>query len=1329
MPRAGLRLLTVLLLVGGSAAAEMPGRLLQEWDFERSLEEWYAAHSVAPLLHRQGQMVIEVTGHDPYIHSSRGPSFELQGNSRQYISLRARCSHSGTAEFFWTDVVEGGDAGFVAGKEVAFSLVGDHQFHVYNVVPDWQGRITRLRFDPPDLQGRRQVIVIDYIRILELPEEFHPGPGWDFRRGRQGFMPKRDLTAFARTPMGMKLVGLGESPTWQIAGLSWDAPLLPWVSVQLQTSQPLELTIQWRTSTEDYSPRRSVSLPVAAAPQGRYVNFCVGEHEQWKGEITGLRLQWKGRKGPGPTPIILRSLALSDVPLGPPELSLLSVHTDRAVTIAGYGNVVRAQVRNTGGQTVTNLQASLELPGGWRAEPSRLELESLRPGQKAQLAFRVNALAPAVGQAIVSVASPDAPPVRGPVDVLASQALTSLDTDAWMRASPAGQLEDSTVFLASRNARLIIPRNPYGYGPLFLYARTGAGWFRAATTPYLSYLIYAEGENLLGRKIFPEEVLFSTKPDARLLLEFRSRWEDNLHREWVFKAFFAPTANPYLFQTTYILRCQAPAALYRFDGPMLLAGDGSFGAYKRQALFPGLEYLEAEERSSSSRDLAPPHHLRLTPHPHRITVPLMAVTSPEGVLVGLLWNLRQQWTPGKDSPTAIFASPNFVSQQKNHLLGLMLPSVPDYIPENGTQAQRPFLLQPGQPVELRSFLLVKPNAQVLDAVQVWYDHYGPSEPQPAPRPVEEVYRLSLRSFEEMLYQEGRGWSGVRGRTPSPSPLTGLLYVLLEGELGADSPVPNLRQKARERAYQGYGLPLALHIGGVEEALLRAYQEGLSALVQRTPQGKWVFRPTERTKSLGRAGETVVGLGAQPVRTILRAAAQTADEQLLREGRRGLAFLDRFRVPRGAQTWEVPLHAPDLLAAARTADAYLWGYKLTGERKYLDKAVYWAQAGLPFIYVWQAGEPELAPMQGGSIPVFGATFYTHSWLGRVVQWNGLEYAAVLLDLAQYDHRLDWQRIAQSIIHSGLRQQRTEPNYLGLYPDSWSMLEGTISWGLMLGPQRLVYDLLKLQGRHPEGHLRLFRAGEQLIALNTVGDLAGVRVGRGALGDVVTEVGEVPFDARFTVTYPLAPHSYAALLGVSPPQMVSINGVVVPQVEEVETSGVGWEYSAALGGLLLKLPHRAEEGFAARVEVRGLKPADPRRGRRRWTFDRAPQGWRAWHDVEPLRVANGALQVVVTGEDPYLGFPPLPFPAEEVSQCVLRLRSRRDAGSVQLFWARKGEGFVPERSVVAGVEAGPQWQRIVLPLRGKPGWEGTITALRLDLPGQAGNWVEIDQVELQ
>ena len=74
-----------------------------------------------------------------------------------------------------------------------------------------------------------------------------------------------------------------------------------------------------------------------------------------------------------------------------------------------------------------------------------------------------------------------------------------------------------------------------------------------------------------------------------------------------------------------------------------------------------------------------------------------------------------------------------------------------------------------------------------------------------------------------------------------------------------------------------------------------------------------------------------GLTATHVLYVLEKGVFSGNPTLIAEGLRLLRALDKFRdtVPRGAQTWEVPLHTPNILASAYLVRAYTFGYETTG----------------------------------------------------------------------------------------------------------------------------------------------------------------------------------------------------------------------------------------------------------------------------------------------------------------------------------------------------------------------------------------------------------------
>lgn len=149
-------------------------------------------------------------------------------------------------------------------------------------------------------------------------------------------------------------------------------------------------------------------------------------------------------------------------------------------------------------------------------------------------------------------------------------------------------------------------------------------------------------------------------------------------------------------------------------------------------------------------------------------------------------------------------------------------------------------------------------------------------------------------------------------------------------------------------------------------------------------------------------------------------------------------LDRYdgSVPRGAQTWECPLHSPDILAAAYLVKAYTEGYELTGDLSLLRRAVYWAWTGVPFVHLATMSPGALNPY--ATTAVYCATNWeAPQWQDRPVQWCGIVYAAALRRLADYAPS-PWARIAEGIARSGILQTYPDNEKLrGLLPDSYGL----------------------------------------------------------------------------------------------------------------------------------------------------------------------------------------------------------------------------------------------------------------------------------------------------
>lgn len=440
---------------------------------------------------------------------------------------------------------------------------------------------------------------------------------------------------------------------------------------------------------------------------------------------------------------------------------------------------------------------------------------------------------------------------------------------------------------------------------------------------------------------------------------------------------------------------------------------------RSMALFPGLEFLEAGELSSSDRDARGALADRRRPEPWKVTVPLMAY-EVEGVLVALFW---------KDPVRPFFEA------RERSLMGL-----------------------PGVPAVLH----VEPGATIYDAVPRWTETYGLPAPERWPRSLQEEIDLCKEGFRTVGDGSGKfrhcvGW----GLDWTPGFAT-LLHVAGEKvdwsnylDLLSTANCHIMKWEAAFYAQQ----PLRVR-GLVDRMLMHA---------EMRVDGEWIFDPKEeKQRTLGKPGDKVLGTSAHNVLALAKAARMTGEAELRAPALETLRILRKYKVPRGAQAWECPLYEPDLLAAAYAVGAYVEAFKLSRDPAFLEDAVRWAKAGLPFLFLWSL--PGRPGMLYGSVPVFGTTHYTHSWFGVPVQWNGLVYAYYLRKLAPLDRSFDWLKVADGITASAVHQQYPDGPSKGCYPDA---LYDQCSRRAApdINPENILVNVLTAIGRDPDPDLRL------------------------------------------------------------------------------------------------------------------------------------------------------------------------------------------------------------------------------------------------------------------
>jgi hypothetical protein len=504
-------------------------------------------------------------------------------------------------------------------------------------------------------------------------------------------------------------------------------------------------------------------------------------------------------------------------------------------------------------------------------------------------------------------------------------------------------------------------------------------------------------------------------------------------------------------------------------------------------------------------------------------------------------------------------------------------------------------------------------------------------------------------------------------------------------------------------------------------------------------GEWHFNANRRDqgvfkgydyRELGPDGAVELGTCAANARALMRCARITGNQEAQAAGLKALRFMERYRVPRAAQVWEVPVHTPDILAAAHAVVGYLDAYRLTGDKRWFAEAQRWARAGLPFLYFWN--DDKLDFMRYASIPVIGATWYRGNWMGRPVQWCGLDHAYALLRFSEFDPSFPWRKVGEGVTISAMYQQSTDEKDIGMWPDSMSAIDAKKS-GWIFSPARVTQNIYWTLGQDIEPYTTLVRAEGGTVHVTSptqvvVTAAPKAKVARFAPG----REKSLEFTSDFSPPDPY----YILIMPIAKPDQVTLDGKnlpIMPELEKAQHSGI--RYTSASGMLVLKVmkPGRALISVdpVKRIDLplwaKVKKAIDFQFNR-----DDDDEGWTATHDVEAIVVANGAASFKIIGSDPYLVRGNLDVDAEKAKTIVVRMKVTGGEGG-QIYWSTKESSAIAEdKDVRFAVTADGQFHEYRVNMGAHPLWTGTVTSLRLDPvngKGASGASAEIDFIKAE
>ncbi|MCX7599335.1 MAG: hypothetical protein N2512_10810, partial [Armatimonadetes bacterium] len=590
-----------------------------------------------------------------------------------------------------------------------------------------------------------------------------------------------------------------------------------------------------------------------------------------------------------------------------PSLQVTGVGLAQAVYVAGEAVRARVGVKNIGMAGVLPEHGAVFEIGG-----QQQRLERLEPGQSAALEFDLGARQ--AGPLSISYSwKVQGETYRGQAEGFhiwpALPQWTAARPDKQARAT---KLSEDYVLCENANVRWLINTRAPGMGAI-VWAWGDGPWLVVGSVSPMVEILSADGR---GAPVMFDTVSADVDQGAARL-KATGRWQSADGKSATVGLAFRLPADAEIAEIDLQVQAEQDLELGAVRGPAVHVGDRSTRTAKGIAIFPGLEYLEGDEQSSSTRDFAPPLNERWVPHKFKVTVPMMMVETREGgPVVAVMWDPRQKWDGEHDGPAACFASPNFLEHQDNHLMQLMLPSTPDFIPENARLAEKPYVLRAGRQLTLRQFIAAGRPAPDATGSFSWFDRtIGFPEAETWPRSFEEEMALCRHGFLHTVWDaENRKsyhfFNGPKGNAPGFATL-----MLMDARTVAQG---QARQELLDRVRliaettvreEGPGAlassamchiikwEFPYHWGGLLGALPAMRSEAYNTLRSQEEDGAWAFHPDESRKILGPDGAKVSGTTAGPAYVLAKYAAISGDPAILEGMKKALVWLRTQRVPR------------------------------------------------------------------------------------------------------------------------------------------------------------------------------------------------------------------------------------------------------------------------------------------------------------------------------------------------------------------------------------------------------------------------------------------------
>lgn len=563
------------------------------------------------------------------------------------------------------------------------------------------------------------------------------------------------------------------------------------------------------------------------------------------------------------------------------------------------------------------------------------------------------------------------------------------------------------------------------------------------------------------------------KQSGRNRFVSRAIIKDSEGARWQIRRIVRPSQQPGTLIVTTELKVNRDRDIVHIPWLTIFPGLGTFGERKDQGLLAGLEYL-CDEPSSSKADIDTPDHVRRVPDPIKITFPLMAIAH-DGHYIGVIWEPSEMIA-------AMFDSPDTIYKSVAHVMALSGPGIGEQRFENDLIAHSPIRLEANKTLKTTFRIIGGKGKTIIPAIKQYVALKGlPTVPEFEGGFDNAVDLLGRGWLDSQINENGLIRHAVWGKNfPAGQAADAAMYM---DWLANHTNNENFRkrltnEKDRVLSKIPSGQPFSsgvshvrfptapLIFGRMAEFVQQRNSAALRLLDNFDEDGIKLYKPGKTDYSRTHFVKHANGLSGRDMVSILEGVILAGDKEL---ANKALQLLDKQTalyantVPRGAQTWEVPLHTPDILASAHMVKSYTLGYMISGEEKYLEQAKYWAWTGVPFIYIHPPTPGRVGAYS--TIAVLGATNWKAPlWLGRPVQWCGLVYASALYSLAQYDPDGPWEQIAKGITATGLQMSwpPSDQERQGLLPDFFDLI-AQIADGPAINPGTVQAHLPELYGK--------------------------------------------------------------------------------------------------------------------------------------------------------------------------------------------------------------------------------------------------------------------------